>query len=164
MSDFTDYTSKKKLRAAHVLADEQFAIIDNIKGFFGVAIHNEKRYAAMTLYRANAVPQYSYLVMDFDTKAIEQAESIKLAKQAIRKRISPNSENEAEILVVPAVSIPRPSCDEVEKYLQKWRTTADLYEPEVVLKRHYSKSRRTEYRLQYPYYINLSSCTAYSFT
>ncbi len=45
MSDFTDYTSKKKLRAAHVLTDEQFAIIDNIKGFFGVAVHNEKRYA-----------------------------------------------------------------------------------------------------------------------
>lgn len=141
MSDFTDYTSKKKLRAAHVLTDEQFAIIDNIKGFFGVAIHNEKRYAAMTLYRANAVPQYSYLVIDFDTKAIEQAESIKLAKQAIRKRISPNFENEAETLVVPAVSIPRPSCDEVEKYLQKWRTTADLYEPEAVLKELFTKTR-----------------------
>jgi len=88
MSDFIDYTSKKKLRAAHVLTDEQFAMIDNIKGFFGVAVHSEKRYVALTLYRANATPQYSYLVIDLDTKNIEQAESIKLAKQAIRKRIS----------------------------------------------------------------------------
>ncbi len=141
MSDFTDYTSKKKLRAAHVLTDEQFAIIDNIKGFFGVAVHNEKRYAAMTLYRANAAPQYSYLVIDLDTKTIEQAESIKLAKQAIRKRISPKPKKETERLVAPAVSIPRPSCGEVEKYLQKWSTTADLYEPEAVLKELFIQTR-----------------------
>ncbi len=140
MSDFTAYTSKKKLQADRVLTDEQFAVIDNIKGFFELAVHSEKRYAAMILYRASATPQYSYLVIDFDTKTIEQAESIKMAKQWISERVAPYPKNGAEILVAPVVSIPRPSCDEVEKYLQKWRTTADLSRPEAVLKELFTQT------------------------
>lgn len=140
MGDFVDYTSKKKLRAAHVLTDEQFELIDGIKGFFVAAVHIEKRYVAMTLFRANNTPQYSYLVVDLDTKAIEQAKSIKLAKQMIRERISPHAEKATDTSDTSAISILRPSCDEVDRYLHRWNTTPDYFQPEAVLKKLFTET------------------------
>ena len=138
MGDFTDYASKKKLLAAHVLTDEQFAFIDSIKGFFGAAVHSGKRYVAMTLYRANSDPQYSFLIVDLNAKTTEQAESIKKAKQAIRER-NPQSADKVYNAIKP-VSIPCPSCAEVDKYLHRWNTTPDLYEPETVLRELFTEA------------------------
>lgn len=36
--------------------------------------------------------------------------------------------------------IPRPSCEEVERYLHRWNTTADLFQPETVLKKLFTET------------------------
>lgn len=57
------------------------------------------------------------------------------------KYMSDYSEKRTKKLVASAISIPRPSCGEVEKYLQKWSTIADLYVPETVLKELFIQTR-----------------------
>lgn len=140
-SDFLHITSKKKLEAGQYLTPEQFDFVKGIKGIFTVDLHKDKRYMAITLYQEkNKIPQYSYLVVDLDTKAIEQAKSIKLAKQMIIERIPSNAEKTPDILDTPTTSIPRPSCDEVDRYLHRWNTTPDYFQPEVVLKKLFTET------------------------
>lgn len=40
----------------------------------------------------------------------------------------------------PVFHIPRPSCGEVDRYLHKWNTTADLFQPETVLKKLFTET------------------------
>ena len=57
-----------------------------------------------------------------------------------------NSANSATPVTVvspslPAIShIPRPSCEEVERYLHRWNTTPDLFQPETVLKKLFTET------------------------
>ena len=39
-----------------------------------------------------------------------------------------------------AYQIPRPSCEEVDKYLHKWNTNAELFQPEIVLKKLFTET------------------------
>lgn len=141
MSDFIDFSSKKKLLAANVLTAEQFSFIDGIKGLFASSLHSSNQYMVLTLYHANKDPNYSYLIADLNTKTIEQAQSVKTAKQTIRdilgEKIPQKTKTTAP--VIEHANIPRPSCDEVDKYLTKWNTTVDYYEPERVLKKLFTQ-------------------------
>lgn len=46
----------------------------------------------------------------------------------------------ADSLPLPLSHIPRPSCGEVDRYLHRWNTTADLFQPEIVLKKLFTET------------------------
>ena len=139
MADFIEYASKKQLKAANILTGEQFNFIAAMKYVFAISLHEQKRYAALTLYNANAENKYSFLVLDLQTKSIEKAESIKLAKQDIRSRLGVEKRSQD----TPPSYIPSPSCASVDMYLKRWNTTADLYEPEKVLRQLFTEAYPT---------------------
>ena len=80
---FMEYTSKKQLQDAGVLEDEALAFATSIKGTFSFALHEGKRYMAVTLYKAAAERKYNFLILDLQEQAVAEAESIKEAKAAI---------------------------------------------------------------------------------
>ncbi len=159
MKDFTSY-GKKTLRSARILSDDQFRLIDEVKGFFNLELHEGRRYAVMTLERPNCNPRISYLLMDLDLRTSEPVEGVKKAKQIIRKRClkerdangtlnwkiesavldSLDGKEDLGILQVrvkkaePAMkAIPQPCCQELEKYLERWNRNPELFVPEQVL-------------------------------
>lgn len=134
MSDFIEFSSKKKLLAANVLTAEQFLFIDRVKGLFTSSLHSSRQYMVLTLYHSNQEPKYSYLIADLNTKTVEQAQSVKTAKQTVREYFNKNVPVQATASAITPISIPRPTCNEVERYLHRWNTTPDLYEPESVLR------------------------------
>ena len=85
MKDFTSY-GKKALRNACILSDDQLKLIDEVKGFFSLELHESRRYAVMTLERPNCNPRNSYLLMDLELRTSEPVEGVKKAKQIIRER------------------------------------------------------------------------------
>lgn len=87
---FTEYTSKKQLENAGVLEAEELNFVKSIKNTFTFALHEEKRYMAITLYKANAEKKYGFLVLDLQAKAIAQVESIKTAKTEILALVAEN--------------------------------------------------------------------------
>lgn len=159
MKDFTSY-GKKELRNACILSDDQFKLIDEVKGFFSLELHESRRYAVMTLERPNCNPRNSYLLMDLELRTSEPVEGVKKAKQIIRERClkQPGANSGLQKGTDPAAStftnsegglnalqtnkkkaadamaaIPRPSCEELEKYLERWRLNPELFVPELVL-------------------------------
>lgn len=86
--NFTEFTSKKKLKESGVLNDEQYKLIDGITGTFNIAIHNEMRYVAVTIYRANTEPKYSFVIVDMEQKGFANAASIKEAKRMILEQVA----------------------------------------------------------------------------
>lgn len=141
MGDFIDFSSKKKLLAANVLTAEQFSFIDGIKGLFTSSLHNSNQYMVLTLYHEKQEPKYSYLIADLNTKTVEQAQSVKTAKQKVREHFKKDTPVIAKVTpVIVPTNIPRPSCNEVDRYLTQWNTTADYYEPENVLKNLFTQT------------------------
>ena len=84
---FTEYTSKKQLENAEVLNAQELEFVKNIKGTFSFAIHEARRYMAITLYKANAEKKYSFLVVDLKEEAIAEVDSIKQAKAEIMELV-----------------------------------------------------------------------------
>ena len=80
---FMEFTSKKQLQDADVLTDKELKFVMGIKGTFGFALHNDGRYMAVTLYRANAEKKYNFLVLDLQAQAVAEVSSIKVAKAEI---------------------------------------------------------------------------------
>ena len=99
--------------------------------------------------------------MDLELRTSEPVEGVKKAKQIIRERCLKqpgansglqketdpaastftNSEGGLNVLqtnkkkVADAMAaIPRPSCEELEKYLERWRLNPELFVPELVFK------------------------------
>ena len=100
-------------------------------------------------------------IQQFQNKANEQLKSILREKSSANGRnigaytsaitqlwryVHSNSANSATPVTVvspslPAIShIPRPSCEEVERYLHRWNTTPDLFQPETVLKKLFTET------------------------
>ena len=80
---FMEFTSKKQLENAEVLAGEELEFAKSIKGTFNYALHEDMRYMAVTLYKANAERKYNFLIVDLVEKAIAEVDSIKNAKAGI---------------------------------------------------------------------------------
>lgn len=80
---FMDFTSKKQLENAEVLAGEELEFAKSIKGTFNYALHEDLRYMAVTIYKANAEKKYNFLIVDLKEKAIAEVDSIKNAKAGI---------------------------------------------------------------------------------
>lgn len=80
---FTDFASKKQLENAFILTDEELEFVKSIKGTFSFSLHEDGRYMAVTLYKANAERKYNFLILDLQEKAIAEVESIKSAKAEI---------------------------------------------------------------------------------
>lgn len=61
----------------------------------------------------------------------------------VQKNRIPNSVPPANLTYAPSQMdshIPRPSCEEVDKYLYRWNTTPDLFQPETVLKKLFTET------------------------
>lgn len=80
---FMEFTSKRQLEIASVLTDEELEFVKSVKGTFSFALHEDGRYMAVTLYKANAERKYNFLVLDLQEKAIAEVDSIKNAKAEI---------------------------------------------------------------------------------
>lgn len=91
--NFMEYTSKKKLQESGVLTEEQYKTVADITGIFNIAIHNDKRYVAVTIYRASSDPKYSFVIVDLNTKQVASAPSIKEAKKAILEQVKEDAAN-----------------------------------------------------------------------
>lgn len=90
---FTDFSSKKQLEEAGVLSPEKLNFIKEIKGTFNFSLHEEGRYMAVTLYKANAAERkYNFLIVDMKELAIAEVGSIKEAKAAILELAAPKEE------------------------------------------------------------------------
>lgn len=81
-TQFVSYASKKQLQNAGILDDEAMKFVLEIKNTFSFAVHNDKRYVAVTLYYAST-KKYGFIVLDLHSKAIAEVASIKQAKQEI---------------------------------------------------------------------------------
>ena len=92
---FMEFTSKKQLENAQVLEGEELAFAKNIKCTFNYALHQDKRYMAVTLYRATAEKKYAFLVVDLKEKAIAEVDSIKNAKACILELVKENANTTA---------------------------------------------------------------------
>ena len=79
---FTTYASKKQLAQANVLDAQALEFVLAIKNTFSFALHNEKRFMAITLYYAST-KTYGFIVVDLHNKAIAEVASIKQAKAEI---------------------------------------------------------------------------------
>lgn len=93
---FMEFTSKKQLENAQVLEGEELAFAKNIKCTFSYALHEDKRYMAITLYRATAEKKYAFLVVDLKEKAIAEVDSIKNAKACILELVKSETANTEE--------------------------------------------------------------------
>ena len=81
---FMEFTSKKQLQDAGVLPEETLEFAKSIKGTFNYALHEDLRYMAVTLYKANGGDRkYNFLVLDLQEQAIAEANSIREAKAEI---------------------------------------------------------------------------------
>ena len=92
---FMEFTSKKQLENAQVLEGEELAFAKNIKCTFSYALHEDKRYMAITLYRATAEKKYAFLVVDLKEQAIAEVDSIKNAKACILELVKENANTTA---------------------------------------------------------------------
>lgn len=91
---FTEFGSKKQLEDAGVLGAEELAFAMSLKGTFNYALHEGKRYMAVTLYKVNgAERKYNFLVLDLQEKAVAEANSIREAKNAILELVEQDVQN-----------------------------------------------------------------------
>ena len=84
---FMEFTSKKQLEQADILNAQELEFVKSIKGTFSFSLHEEERYMAITLYKANADRKYNFLIVDLKEKAIAEADSIKNAKSEILEQV-----------------------------------------------------------------------------
>ena len=97
---FTEYGSKKQLEDANVLEAEELAFAMSLKGTFNFALHEGKRYMAVTLYKASGNERkYNFLVLDLQERAVAEAESIREAKSAILDLVEEDMANAVRDIV-----------------------------------------------------------------
>lgn len=80
---FMEFTSKKQLEEANILSDERLEFVKSFKGTFNFAIHEEGKYMAVTLYKANEEQKYKFLVLNLEELSGAPCDSIKNAKAEI---------------------------------------------------------------------------------
>lgn len=93
---FIEFTSKKQLENAEVLTGEELEFAKSIKGTFSYALHEGKRYMAVTIYKANAERKYIFLIVDLQEKAVAEVDSIKNAKAGILELVQESASAEAQ--------------------------------------------------------------------
>lgn len=101
---FTEYTSKKQLENSGALTGAELDFATSLKGTFSFALHEGKRYMAVTIYRSSAEKKYIFLIVDLKEKAIAEVDSIRNAKAGILELVNAEStENQetAETETVP---------------------------------------------------------------
>ena len=81
-SCFTEYNSKKKLLESGLLSEEQGTFIQKLKNTFTFYIHADLDFLVITMYYSTT-KKYAFLVVDLATLKVAEAESVKVAKQAI---------------------------------------------------------------------------------
>lgn len=95
---FMEFASKKQLESAGVLESAKLEFVKGIKNTFTFALHNDKRYMAITLYKASAENKYSFLILDLQEQAIAEVGSIKEAKAEILELVAQDAEKTEEVV------------------------------------------------------------------
>lgn len=93
---FTEFASKKQLANANILLDSELEFVNSIKGVFSISVHVDRRYVAVTLYKASAENKYQFIVLDLVEKAVAVVPSIKIAKQEILELVNANQAQETQ--------------------------------------------------------------------
>ena len=88
VTNFMEFTSKKKLEDSGVLTPAQLEEVKKIKGTFTFALHNDGRYMVVTLYHANAEKKYQFLILDLETLQVAECDSVKNAKAAVMELVN----------------------------------------------------------------------------
>lgn len=89
-TNFTEFTSKKKLFETNILTEEQKSHIQNLKGTFTFHLHSGKRYVVITMYYSRT-KTYGFLILDLETLLCAEADSVKNAKREVMEIVSQNS-------------------------------------------------------------------------
>ena len=79
---FEEYNSKKKLFESGRLNETQQAYIAQLKGTFTFHLHTGNRYLVVTMFYSNT-KKYGFLVVDLETLACAEADSVKNAKREV---------------------------------------------------------------------------------
>lgn len=127
---FMEFTSKKQLQDADVLTDKELKFVTSIKGTFGFALHNDGRYMAVTLYRANAEKKYNFLILDLQDQAVAEVSSIKVAKAEILELVEQANKPEEAVESEEAPESGEDKFEDVVKNLLNEALGEDLEEAE----------------------------------
>lgn len=82
-SQFTEYSSKKKLFESQTLSAEKQEQINQIKNTFSFSLDKSHKYLIITLYNRNADKKYSFFILNLETMTGLTADSIKKAKETV---------------------------------------------------------------------------------
>lgn len=119
---FLEFASKKQLETANVLGEQELEFAKSIKGTFSFSLHVDKRYMAVTLYKANAQERkYQFLIVDLQEKAIAESDSIKNAKADILAQVEEDANTENAMGEIATAQEP-----EIEEQADEEEDVADL--------------------------------------
>lgn len=113
--NFMEFTSKKKLQESGEVTEAQFAIIDKVKGTFSLALHKDKKYMVITIYRANAEQKYQFVILDINTGACATANSVKVAKQMVLEQVAEEAKTADTQQEVPSTDVEEDKNPETKK-------------------------------------------------
>lgn len=113
--NFMEFTSKKKLQESGEVTEEQFAVIDKVKGTFSLALHKDKKYMVITIYRANAEQKYQFVILDINTGACATADSVKVAKQMVLEQVAEEAKTADTQPEVPSTNVEEDKNPETKK-------------------------------------------------
>lgn len=91
-SQFTEYSSKKKLFESQTLSAEKQEQINQIKNTFSFSLDKSHKYLIITLYNRNSDKKYSFFILNLDTMTGVAADSIKKAKETVLKLLGEKPE------------------------------------------------------------------------
>ena len=144
-SQFTEYTSKKKLFESGVLTKEQQEQVSQIKNTFSFSLDNDNKYLIITLYNRNEEKKYSFFILNLASMTGIAADSIKKAKETVLEFLNMEVKDEVveEVKEVAEeqVAITEP-VEETKEAVEAVEQTEEVKEPkEKSTKRN--KSRKT---------------------
>lgn len=144
-SQFTEYTSKKKLFESGVLTKEQQEQVSQIKNTFSFSLDNDNKYLIITLYNRNEEKKYSFFILNLASMTGIAADSIKKAKETVLEFLNMEVKDEVVEEVKEAaeeqVVVTEP-IEEAKEAVEAVEQTEEVEEPkEKSTKRN--KSRKT---------------------
>lgn len=107
---FEEFNSKKKLFESGRLDESKQAYIAQLKGTFTFHLHEANRYLVVTMYYSNT-KKYGFLVVDLETLACAEADSVKNAKREVLEIVASETgdaveaEQEAEVEEAPMKTV-----------------------------------------------------------
>lgn len=96
-SNFTEYTSKKKLFESGILTDEQREQIALIKNTFSFSVDKSNEYLIIALYNRDAEKKYTFFILNLKSMTGVPAQTIKTAKEEVLRLLEVKSKIEEDV-------------------------------------------------------------------